>query len=49
MSYQLSWSHYLEILKCSDELEIGFFFAGRYHILRQLGQGGMNGIGFEMV
>ena len=25
MSYQLSWSHYLEILKCSDELEIGFY------------------------
>ena len=27
MSYQLSWSHYLEILKCSDELEIGFYVA----------------------
>ena len=26
-SYQLSWSHYLEILKCSDELEIGFYVA----------------------
>ena len=26
-SYQLSWSHYLEILKCSDELEIGFYCA----------------------
>ena len=27
LSYQLSWSHYLEILKCSDELEIGFYVA----------------------
>ena len=27
VSYQLSWSHYLEILKCSDELEIGFYCA----------------------
>ena len=27
VSYQLSWSHYLEILKCSDELEIGFYVA----------------------
>jgi predicted nuclease of restriction endonuclease-like (RecB) superfamily len=26
-SYQLSWSHYLEILKCSDELEISFYVA----------------------
>lgn len=26
-SYQLSWSHYLEILKCSDEMEIGFYVA----------------------
>ena len=26
-SYQLSWSHYLEILKCSDDLEIGFYCA----------------------
>jgi len=25
VSYQLSWSHYLEILKCSDEQEIGFY------------------------
>ena len=27
VSYQLSWSHYLEILKCSDELELGFYAA----------------------
>ena len=25
LSCKLSWSHYLEILKCSDELEIGFY------------------------
>ena len=27
LSCKLSWSHYLEILKCSDELEIGFYVA----------------------
>ena len=27
LSCKLSWSHYLEILKCSDELEIGFYCA----------------------
>ena len=27
LSCKLSWSHYLEILKCSDELEIGFYTA----------------------
>ena len=27
VSYQLSCRHYLEILKCSDELEIGFYVA----------------------
>lgn len=26
-SCQLSWSHYLEILKCSDELKLGFYAA----------------------
>ena len=26
-SYQLTWSHYLEILKSNDELEIGFYCA----------------------
>ena len=27
LSCKLSWSHYLEMLKCSDELEIGFYVA----------------------
>ena len=27
LSCKLSWSHYLEILKCSDELELGFYAA----------------------
>ena len=27
LSCKLSWSHYLEILKCGDELEIGFYVA----------------------
>ena len=43
-----------EVMEKNDDRTVavggkGMILAGRYHILRQLGQGGMNGACLEMV